>query len=425
MAKYFFFVINFLFIISACGKERIVKVDAMKSQEATDELAEDFDDSLAPEEDNKNVSEYTDENIKSFIDNTSKTLDKPILGQVEFITQEKADTIDFSQAEISWRSIGGNLALEDIFYESKICEERYCASSTCSSYTISQENSRLISLLEFTPQYLCLRSISSDMVLQSDWIVSEGYNFPLEDIEISLENKVDTIDLGNSQNILLGTLAISRELSDYVFEIVPSENGEHDYFILEGDNNALVSFNSLKGIPTNLQTLTLTVKISDIDEIQSKSFNFSIQFPSSENNLIVNGSFDNNIDGWTLLNSDGPHEIVDENGDKFFQVNVGSSEDRVQARQVISLEANSKYTLSVKMSGTFNGTTTIPIVVDTKDLFDDTAQFTMLVESDWTVFAGSFTTGNEPVDVTIRLFQASSFTGTAKYDNIILRKNEN
>lgn len=346
----------------------------------------------------------------------------PVLGEVEFVSPIEDFTSELATAEVSWMTVGSNLAKEEILYESKVCSEADCASNTCDTPFVSQDESRIIDLVELVPLYVCLRSMSNDMVLQSEWITSNAINFYAGNLDISLQNRVGTILVENADNLLLGNLMLTREIPNYSFEIVPDVNGDYEYFLLGGPNNSTVTFNSNKVVPAEVESITLTVKITGIEEIESRSFIFTVEHPFVDNNLVTNGYFDDGVNGWTL-SKDNFYQVIDDNGDKYLEVTVTNPAERVHVTQIISLDANSSYTLSVKMSANYFGTPMDPIVVDTKDQFDPEAQFVIRRDSNWMEFSGTFTTGANPTQLELRLFQEDNFEGTARYDDVRLIKN--
>ncbi|NRA46430.1 MAG: carbohydrate binding domain-containing protein [Oligoflexales bacterium] len=351
---------------------------------------------------------------------------EPVLGSVEFINPQLELTSEVATTEVTWSSVGSNLDQSNILYESRLCTEANCESSTCGTSLVSAETARTVNLIELTPVYVCLRSSNNDASLRSEWVTSQAINFFAGNLDISLENRVGIINLENAQNLVLGNLQLSRVLqSSYSFELVPADNGDHEYFNLTGPNNSTVSFNSEKEISREIESLSMTVKVNGLEEeVGNRSFIFTLEHPVINNNLITNGTFDNDGDGWTFRVDDF-FTFVDDGGNKYLQVQVSQESERVHVTQVVPLEANTTYTLSVKMSGTYDGAPADPIVVDTLDQFDPEAQFTIRQDTDWTEYSGSFTTGASPVDVTIRLFQENNFRGTARYDDVSLIKNTN
>ena len=141
---------------------------------------------------------------------------------------------------------------------------------------------------------------------------------------------------------------------------------------------------------------------------------------SSENpendNLVQNGDFNQGADGWSLR---GEGVIKLPNEDNFV---FHPQDNNASIRQTITLKPNTDYQMSI-MINALPGSEG-PVVVDTSDRFDTSAQIVHRTSTEgWTKFTSSFNSGTF-TDVTIRLFVEDNFSGTVYFDDVQLKKSK-
>ena len=313
---------------------------------------------------------------------------------------------------VKWESEADSL--EEYSYESKVCSDNECSES-CAESVFFEKNSQDVILEESSSIYLCVRIVNTENELTGKWNPSPALEAQLENIEITINNKVDTILQNMSVGEVLGSLSLNSNLENYTFKLKEGE----EYFSLSGENNETVSLNKVI-TGQDLDMLTLVVEVEGVEGSET-SFDFMTEAPQAGNNLLANGTFDDGVNSWSLNNEVNSYTVVDDNGNKYLQVTVNNPEnDRINFSQTVALKANTSYMLSARMSGVDIAAGSGPFVVDTNDVFDETAQFTLSTSQAWTNYSGTFTTGPDPVNIVIRLFQSPTFMGQALYDEISL-----
>ncbi|MFK7824431.1 MAG: carbohydrate binding domain-containing protein [Oligoflexales bacterium] len=318
---------------------------------------------------------------------------------------------------VNWESDAD--LLDSLSYESKICSDSYCSNS-CTESIFSTNNSREVVLLESSALHVCVRILKTEEEETGIWNASPALNLDYGNLEISLDDKVDLILQNMNPGQVLGTLSFNTDMENYSFKLIEGS----EYFLLSGEKNETITLNkSIAGQNLN-DILNIKVQIDGIDDSEL-SIDFSVEPDLVDNNLIQNGNFDNGVNSWLVTNNENTFEVIDDNGNKYLQVTVNNENDRVSLSQTITLKANTSYMLSVRMSGVNLAAGSGPLVVDTNDVFDDFAQFTISSSQAWTDFpdgspTGTFTTGAADVDIVIRLFQAPTFVGQALYASVRL-----
>lgn len=324
---------------------------------------------------------------------------------------------------VSWKSDIDSLSGYN--YETKLCSDNACSMACTTSFFI-EENSLEVFLEKSKSIHFCARVFEVATNKVGKWTASPSLTLDsnAEVLEISINDQAATILQSMLAGDQLGTLTVNSIAQDYSFTLTSGQ----DYFELSGDNNELVT---LRTPLTDEITadLSMTVMITGIESSET-TFNFSVEQAEANvvTNLIANGDFSDGTNSWNVVSANNTpiadtSGLIGENaGNNYINLSVTNAQDRVHFSQVVTLKANTTYTLRVRLSGINIAANSGPMVVDTNDVYDATAQFTLATSQDWTDYLGTFTTGPEQINLTIRLFQENSFIGQALYDDVRLEE---